>query len=506
MDAAAFSGLVTRAIPGATVHTRSVCATQGITWCFASTARGDRLLVHGAAGSARGFEVESTIPVDGGELSVCLRSAANAQSIRHALPFTAPRPVGRRDVTIGLGDRLGSAGPGHIAAIRDRLAWPVLAQQSVRELTLTGRTYADVLDASTWAVFQEGFREAWGADGDHLKTVEWVNTALSTGFTMITADVSDHLHGDMAAKSEAEVHAAYARLDAAYRKEMEGHYLAAGYPLPGGGSVRFTRPELERTVMTYRDALAQAVRLYRAGASVRGEAGFDFELSIDETETPTTPQAHLFMAQEARRAGVALTSLAPRFVGEFQKAVDYIGSVAEFEKSFAVHAALAASLGYRVSVHSGSDKFSVFPAVGRLSGGRFHLKTAGTSWLEALRVVAAADPDLLRALYAFARESYPKARTLYHVTPDLAALPGAQGLSDADCRALLDDVNARRVLHITYGEILAAPDLASRFFDLLSRRSADYSRALCAHIGRHLDLLGIRPRAAEGAGRMGAAS
>jgi hypothetical protein len=505
VDTAALSAVAARVIPGGAVHPRSVSSSNGITLCLASTPRGERLLVHGSPGSARGFEVESRIPADGGELAVCQLSAANAQSLRRVLPFTAPRPVGRRDVTIGLGDRLGRAGPGHISAIRDRRAWPVLAQQSVRELTLTGRTYAEVLDSSTWAVFQEGFRDAWGADGDHLKTVEWVTTALSTGFTMITADVSDHLHGDMAGRSDAEVHAAYAALDAAYRGEMEGRYLAAGYPLPGGGSVRFTRPELERTVMIYRDALAQAVRLYRAGASVRGEAAFDFELSIDETETPTTPQAHLFMAQEARRAGVALTSLAPRFVGEFQKAVDYIGSVAEFETSFAVHASLAGSLGYRISVHSGSDKFSVFPAVGRLSGGRFHLKTAGTSWLEALRAVADADPELMRSLYAVALERYPQARKLYHVTPDLAALPGAQGLSDGDCRALLDDVNARRVLHITYGEMLALPDLKARLFNLLARASGDYARGLCAHIGRHLDLLGIGARAVGGAATAGTA-
>jgi hypothetical protein len=191
-----------------------------------------------------------------------------------------------------------------------------------------------------------------------------------------------------------------------------------------------------------------------------------------------------------------VTSLAPRFVGEFQKAIDYIGTLPEFEESFTVHARIAATLGYRISVHSGSDKFSVFPAVGRLSGGRFHLKTAGTSWLEALRVVADADPALFRRLYALAMQRYANARKLYHVTPDLAALPGPGALSDADGRALLDDTNARRVLHITYGEMLAVAELKSALFQVLTARTADYARVLEKHIGRHLSLLGIGPREA----------
>jgi tagaturonate epimerase len=496
MDTGIIQRAAAAALKGASVTTGSVTVAQGVTFALAGAGSAERLLVLGPAGCARGFEPEATQTVDGGELSVCVPSAANADALRHALPHTAPQPVGRRDVTIGLGDRLGMAGAGHIAAIRGVRAWPVFAQQSVRELTLTGRTYPEVLDASTWSVFREGFREPWGADGDHLKTEEWVGTALRAGFTMITADVSDVLHGEFAARAEAEVNAAWEMLDAGLRREMEGRYLASPFALAGGGEVRFSPLELRRTVLVYRDAVAQAARLYRAGTALRGEGGFDFELSIDETETPTTPQAHLFMAQEARRAGIAVTSLAPRFPGEFQKAIDYIGTVKGFEESFAVHAKIAATLGYRISVHSGSDKFSVFPSVGRITAGRFHLKTAGTSWLEALRVAAAADTALFRRLYALALERYPAARKLYHVTPDLAALPTPGSLTDASALALLDDSNARRVLHITYGEMLAVPDLKAAFFALLRGNGPAYSAALSKHMGRHLALLGLGPRTA----------
>jgi hypothetical protein len=200
------------------------------------------------------------------------------------------------------------------------------------------------------------------------------------------------------------------------------------------------------------------------------------------------------MGLESQRIGISLSSLAPRFVGEFQKAIDYIGAVREFEQSFAVHAEIASTLGYRISVHSGSDKFSVFPAIGRLSRGRFHIKTAGTSWLEALRVVAAKEPALFRDLYVVALERYGHARALYHVTPDLTALPAPAEVSSRTAPSLLDDVNARRVLHITYGEILGVPGLRERLFRLLRANGEGYELMLEHHIGRHLELLGLQLR------------
>jgi tagaturonate epimerase len=488
--------LVQTALPSAAVAVRpsSVCEASGVTYAIASADDEDLLAVLGVDGAARDLEVERSVRTAGITVSICRLTHGNAEAVRTALPFTSPRPLGRMDATVGLGDRLGCAGAGHLAAIRRYRAWPVLAQQSVRELTLTGRTFPEVLDASTWAVLAAGFREPWGADGDHLKTEEQVKMALSAGLTMITADVSEHLHREAASMSEAEVLSAWEGLDPAYRREVERRYLTSAFPLVSGGAVRFTDAELRRIVLLYRDSLELAGRLYRAAVGARGEDGFDFELSIDETDTPTTAQAHLFMGLESQRIGISLSSLAPRFVGEFQKAVDYIGAIREFEQSFVVHAEIAATLGYRISVHSGSDKFSVFPAIGRLSRGRFHIKTAGTSWLEALRVAAARDPSLFRDLYATALAGYGRARVLYHVTPNLAALPAPAEVTDGSAPALLDDVDARRVLHITYGEILAVPGLKSRLFRLLRANEDGYQAMLEKHIGRHLELLGIQLR------------
>ena len=149
---------------------------------------------------------------EGGKALFGTLSHANAVALRRALPFTAPSPVGDREVTFGVGDRLGVAGPGHLRVMKRYQACPVLAQQSVRELDLTGRNYEQVLDASTWAVFQEGYEQPWGADGDHLKTEEWVRTALRVGYTMITADVSDYIRKEFDGADAARISEAYAGL------------------------------------------------------------------------------------------------------------------------------------------------------------------------------------------------------------------------------------------------------------------------------------------------------
>ena len=479
--------------PGAAVrvHDPSVFEGEGMRLALLEVDGRQRLMVESRGSAARPFEKERQLAGDGVTLSLCPLSPANAEALRLAAPFTAPSALGGSAVTIGLGDRLGHAGPGHLRAVRRFQASPVLAQQSPRELTLTSRTFQEVLDAATWAVFGEGYRGPWGADGDHVKSESQVESALAAGFTMVTADVSDSLHPQWAEKGEAEVSAAYQRLDPSYRLGIEARYEGKAFPLGSGEPLRFTRLELERTVLVYRDALDHAERLFRAAASRARNRRFDFELSIDETGSPTTPQAHFFIAAEAKRRGIRLTSLAPRFVGDFEKSIDYIGSVAGFERDFTAHAALADTQGYRLSIHSGSDKFSLYPAIGRRSGGRFHIKTSGTSWLEALRVIAASDHDLFKDVYRAGRAGYDTASRLYHVTPDLSGLPRPDELSSESMPGLLDDRDARRVLHITYGEILGDAPLRERIFQFLERSAPVYHAAVERHISRHLDSLGV---------------
>jgi hypothetical protein len=372
---------------------------------------------------------------------LCPLTSRNSKVIRSLFDFTNPMSSKEYDITIGLGDRLGPATAGHIRLLKNYNIFPIFAQQSIRELNLTGRTYEDVLSCAVWAVFREGYKAGYGADGDHLKTHEEVKYALDCGFTMITLDCSEHI----------------------------GHGLEA--------VVNFTTDIYNRFI--------------------RGK-NIDFELSIDETQTVTTPEDHLFVAQALQKSGVEIMSLAPRFCGEFQKGIDYIGDIKQFEKEFKTHVEIAEKYGYKISIHSGSDKFSIFPIVGKLSGGKYHLKTAGTNWLEAVRVIAAVDPKLYRDLHNFALENLEEARKYYHITCDISKIRPLTDTPDNMLPSYLDEDNARQVLHITYGLILQAkkedgtPMFHDTIYRVLRTHEDGYIDALEKHIGRHLIELGVK--------------
>jgi tagaturonate epimerase len=418
----------------------------------------------------------------------CPADIFNSCRLRKVFPFTSPVPLSSYDKTIGLGDRLGIVSPGHIRIINKYKAYPVLAQQSVREITLTGRSYNDVLDAASWACFQEGYKKPWGADGDHLKTEEWVKLALKTGFTMITADVSDFIRKEYSNIEYNLIENKYKELPEQYRKDIEKKYLDNPLKLESGDIILFEKNELMKTVLIYREAIDHAEKLYFAGKKVKKE--FDFELSIDETETPTTPQAHVFVAKESIERGIVISSLAPRFVGEFQKGIDYIGDPAEFEKLFKIHNAVCVHFGYRISIHSGSDKFKVFPAIGKIAG-KFHVKTAGTNWLQALDVIAVKNPGLFKKLYDGAVRAFPEASKYYHITPNLRNVPDISGYKDIDLEKLFENQDVRQVLHIAYGELFKIPGMKEEIYNSLRENIDAYWLSAGSHIDKHLKYLGI---------------
>lgn len=415
-------------------------------------------------------------------------SHENACALRGLFPFTAPVPVLREMRTVGVGDRLGIATPGHIRVFEKYDALPVFAQQSIRELNLTGRTYENVLDCVTFSVFRENYQRGFGADGDHLKTPQEVEYALKCGYTMITLDCSEHIRNDVSNLTDAEVDAAYIK-DAA----LEATYLNANFEIAGGVCLTFDRASFKRMTIIYGKAISFASEIYHT--YIAGRTDVDFEISIDETSTPTTPLQHYFVANELKKRGVRFVTMAPRFCGEFQKGVDYIGDVAQFKLEFAEHAAIADQFGYKISVHSGSDKFSIFSIVGELTHGHFHVKTAGTNWLEAMRVVAMADPALYREIHKYALTVFAQATKYYHVTTDLTRIPDVDTLSDAELAELFKQNDARQLIHITYGLILNEKnaDGSCRFRDKLYylwRENAQlYADMLETHIGRHLQLL-----------------
>ncbi|MCK4516025.1 MAG: hypothetical protein KAU31_12250, partial [Spirochaetaceae bacterium] len=214
-----------------------------------------------------------------------------------------------------------------------------------------------------------------------------------------------------------------------------------------------------------------------------------------ETTTPTLPSHHLFIARELERRGVQVSSLAPRFIGEFQKGIDYIGDHAEFETQFKVHAEIAkAAGGYKVSIHSGSDKFSVYPVIGRETNMRLHLKTAGTSWLESLRTIAQTEPDLYRLIHRRAFDYFPEATKSYVISADLDAIAPLDDQADTDLAAYLEDTNCRQLLHISYGGLLRDPEVREAYFRALHVHEDVHIANVERRMDHHLQRLGVDRR------------
>ncbi|HEX7900115.1 MAG TPA: tagaturonate epimerase family protein, partial [Planctomycetota bacterium] len=221
----------------------------------------------------------------------------------------------------------------------------------------------------------------------------------------------------------------------------------------------------------------------------------EIEMSVDETNEDTTEADHIFVAKELKRLGVKIAAIAPKFVGSFEKGIDYKGDLAGFEASLKRHAAIAKALGgHKISVHSGSDKFSLYPIVAAACKGRFHLKTAGTSWLEALRCVCRKDPALFREICDLARARYEEDRKSYHISGRVEDVPAPLALpDDALEAAYLEDLGGRQILHVTYGSVFQSP-LKPRLFDVLLREEAEHWRCVGAHLRRHVEpLAGKRP-------------
>jgi hypothetical protein len=248
-----------------------------------------------------------------------------------------------------------------------------------------------------------------------------------------------------------------------------------------------TKIQVWRAAAKYGRVVDHTVGMYRHLKGRMGSKPFELEVSVDETDTVTSLAEHIYIAAELKRLGVSWVSLAPRYVGEFEKGVDYIGDLATFEASFKQHAAVARALGpYKLSLHSGSDKFRIYPIAVEHTRGQAHLKTAGTSYLEALRAIAMTDADLFRKILALAVARYPEDRATYHVSARIDALPQAGAMPDAALPDLLEDFHAREILHVTYGSVLNHPDLGPALRTVLEANVSLYTTLIAKHFDRHL--------------------
>jgi tagaturonate epimerase len=358
---------------------------------------GQRVAVLAPSGSQvpSNFEGESSAAGDR-TLVIGAMNAANLDSLRDLLPWLRPRPLGP-STSAGFGDRLGLATPGHVS-----------------------------------------------------KSTEDVDACVAAGYTFFTFDPGEYVDDGAEAASASALRAALEDLPwqdlEDLPADMKRRYLDEAFEAEGH-EVSFDNVSLARAAFKYGAAVAHVARLYRHLQAVMGEEDFEVEVSVDETESPTTHAQHFYVASELRRLGIRWVSLAPRYVGRFEKGVDYLGDVAGLEEDIEVHAAIARTVSpdapYKLSLHSGSDKFSVYPAFVRQTRGLAHLKTAGTSYLVALRTVAALHPDLFREIYDFSRGRYEEDRATYQVSASLERAVRTRDMPDGELPALLERFDER---------------------------------------------------------------
>lgn len=406
--------------------------------------------------------------------------------------------------SFGFGDRIGLATPGHVRAMirSGRDIAPIFPQQSIREMSRTGRTARQVIDDALAGARAAGWNGRTGADADHLKTPDDVDVTVAAGFTFFTIDPSDDVDQKADDYNESQLRE---RFDSALGSaSWYDDYLGKSVLLPTDTRIELTEQACMRAAVKYGAAIERALsmgdRIRRANEAVGRD--HEIELSVDETEQPTTLAEHYIIADQCLRGGMKLVSLAPRFIGELEKGVDYKGDVGALETSLNDHAAIAELLGpYKLSLHSGSDKISMYTSLARATKGKFHVKTAGTSYLEALRVVLRHDEMLFRQIVRFARQRYDVDKATYHVSATIDAVA-----AEAELDKLLlekrylecwDDVPqgqgftepGRQILHCTFGSTLTDPELGPAIRSVLASHPDTYATMLADHFSRHLDAL-----------------
>jgi hypothetical protein len=369
--------------------------------------------------------------------------------------------------SMGIGDRFAHQGEAQLAAFvkAKQLGVDVTPvwNKSNREHLIVHSEPPSVRAEADAAVKALGWQGPYFVDADHigLKTVDGF-VATSDFFTIDVADFIGKPAAEEAIEAFVNAHAKY----------------AGSLRVPGiDRALEVTRERIESIARKYLYAVQEAGKVYRHIAAAKGAAGFVPEVSMDETDQPQTPVELLFILAAIGAERIPVQTIAPKFTGRFNKGVDYVGDVAQFEREFTDDLAVIAwaieefglPANLKLSVHSGSDKFSIYPAIRtaiRKTGAGLHIKTAGTTWLEELIGLAAAGGDglqIAKDVYAQALGRFDELCGPYATVIDIdkAKLPSAAEVATWDgdryARTLRHDQSSphynphvRQLLHVGY--------------------------------------------------------
>ena len=408
--------------------------------------------------------------------------------------------------TLGMGDRFGHQGSAQLSAIlsaseRGAMVHPVW-NKSNREHTLIGTAPKSLRDEADNAVKSLGWTAPYFVDADHinLQTVDGF-IAYSDFFTIDVADYSGHPP----------------RLEEKRRFIEKNSALIGSHHLPSLTQlVEVTSSDLERTADKFLCSIKEAGRIYRHIAAQKPKSDFAIEVSVDETDTPQTPSELLLILAMISEEKIPAQTIAPKFTGRFNKGVDYVGDLDSFEREFDADLAVVAhAVGrfglpdtLKISVHSGSDKFSLYPVIRRLvkkHNAGLHLKTAGTTWLEELTGLAQAGGEGLDIAKEILTKSLARAEELISpyktvVDIDLSALPTPGQVAawtaedfvkrvehNQSCASY--DPQLRQFLHVSFK---IAAQLGSRFTIALEKNSDSIGQRVRANLlNNHIEPLFI---------------
>lgn len=385
--------------------------------------------------------------------------------------------------SIGIGDRFGFEGKAQLRALQQAQALGMLIvpvwNKSNREHTIIGTSPDDTRLAAEDAVKACKWDAPYYIDADHigLGTVE----RFITSSDFFTIDVADFI-------------------DKPARPEDEEAFLASMKALKGTVSIPGIERSFEITDVTlghisrrYLRAVGEAGKVYRHIVAKKGNGTFIPEVSFDESDNPQTPDELFLILAAIAREGIPIQTIAPKFTGAFLKGVDYVGNIEQFTREFEDDLAVVQFAmkefhlpeNLKLSVHTGSDKFSLYPIMNRAinrRGAGLHLKTAGTTWLEEVIGLASSDGDGLRLAKDIYTESFKRYDELcrpylsvIHIDRNLLPDPGqveswnareyVEALEHNQSRQRFN-TNFRQLLHVGFK---VAAEMNGRFTGSLQR-------------------------------------
>jgi len=411
--------------------------------------------------------------------------------------------------SMGVGDRFGRQARAQLRAVMQTAAGgaevtPVW-NKSNREHGIIGSRPQSVREAAERAVKELGWGKPWHADADHIR-LETVDAYIESS-DFFTVDVADSI-GHPA--REDMIQAFMGR-----HPELAGRREIPGIERP----LEMSRAEVFGTAAKYLSAVQEAGRIYRHIERAKGPGRFITEISMDETDSAQTPPELLLILAGMAEEGIPLQTIAPKFTGRFNKGVDYVGDIEQFEREFADDLAVIAFAvmeyglpkNLKLSVHSGSDKFSIYGPMRRglaKFGAGLHLKTAGTTWLEELIGLAESGGDglaLVKQIYGEALEHRGQLCAPYATVTDIdpSKLPDRETVAgwsaeqftaalrhDPACREF--NPHLRQLLHVAFK---IAAKQGERYTKMLAECEEAVSRNVTQNLyERHLKPLFLEER------------